>query len=132
GPLQGLAAGFAAFPTSVDFIYASATDLPFLQPGWFKLLERLIAEDDLAIPFVDGYHHPFAALYRRSAVQPAVDTLLLEGRRRILDLLDRVRTRLISADELRIVDPSLHTLRNLNSPEEYQSALAELGMPHEQ
>src|SRR3954467_14094197 len=30
GPLQGLAAGLAALPDSVELAYASATDVPFL------------------------------------------------------------------------------------------------------
>src|SRR5512135_3243033 len=38
GPLQGLATGLAALPASVELAYASATDVPFLQPA---LLERL-------------------------------------------------------------------------------------------
>ena len=33
GPLQGLAAGLAALPDAVELAYASATDVPFLQPG---------------------------------------------------------------------------------------------------
>src|SRR4051794_29573927 len=34
GPLQGIAAGLAALPDSVELAYASATDVPFLRPAW--------------------------------------------------------------------------------------------------
>src|SRR5438552_9005872 len=34
GPLQGLAAGLAALPEAVELAYATATDVPFLEPAW--------------------------------------------------------------------------------------------------
>jgi molybdopterin-guanine dinucleotide biosynthesis protein A len=70
GPLQGLAAGLAGLPDAVELAYATATDVPFLEPAWIVRLRDVIGEHDLAIPFVQGYHHPLAALYRRAAVLP--------------------------------------------------------------
>jgi molybdenum cofactor guanylyltransferase len=128
GPLQGLAAGLAALPNSVELAYASATDVPFLQPAWITRLRELIGEHDLAIPFVDDYHHPLAALYRRATVLPAVEALLADDRLRPVFLMESVRTRIVSADELRRADPGLQTLRNVNSPEDYTRALSESGL----
>jgi molybdopterin-guanine dinucleotide biosynthesis protein A len=132
GPLQGLAAGLAALPATIDLVYASATDVPFLAPAWIERLVDLIGDHDVAIPFVDGYHHSLAALYRRSIVLPAVESLLRADRRRPVFLLEMVRTRLIEADELRSADPELRTLWNLNTPEDYQEALRAVGFapPH--
>jgi len=42
-------------------------------------------------------------------------------------LYERVKTRLVTADELREVDPALATLRNINRPEDYLAALVEAG-----
>src|SRR5437660_12603272 len=50
GPLQGLAAGFGALDSSVDLAFATATDVPFLEPAWITHLVNLIGEADLAIP----------------------------------------------------------------------------------
>ncbi len=125
GPLQGLAAGLAATPDAVEFAYATATDVPFLAPAWIGRLRDLIGDHDLAIPLVDGYHHPLAALYRRATVLPAVDALLIADRLRPLFLMESVRTRVVLADELADVDPGLHTLWNLNTPEDYRAALEE-------
>jgi molybdenum cofactor guanylyltransferase len=127
GPLQGLAAGLAALPESVELAYASATDVPFLEPAWVTRLEQLIDTNDLAIPFVAGYHHPLAALYRRATVLPAIEALLAADRLRPVFLMEAVRTRVVEADELQSIDPDLRTLRNLNTPEEYRQALAEAG-----
>jgi molybdopterin-guanine dinucleotide biosynthesis protein A len=125
GPLQGLAAGLAALPNTVELAYASATDVPFLQPAWIGRLRGLIGDDDLAIPLALGYHHPLAALYRSAAVLPAIDSLLRTDRLRPVFLMESVRTRVVTADELRLADPKLQTLRNLNDPDDYRRALVE-------
>ncbi|MFI5456018.1 MAG: molybdenum cofactor guanylyltransferase [Isosphaerales bacterium] len=127
GPLQGLAAGLTALPDTVDLVYATATDVPFLEPRWITKLIELIDGYDLAIPFVGGYHHPLAALYRRSVVLPAIEGLLRADRLRPLFLVEAVKTRVVHEAELRIADPELQTLRNLNFPEDYQRALLDAG-----
>jgi molybdenum cofactor guanylyltransferase len=127
GPLQGLASGLAALPETSTLVYATSTDVPFFEPAWVNRLAELIGGDDLAIPFVDGFHHPLAALYRRATVLPAVRALLAADRLRPVFLTEAVRTRVVTRDELRTVDPELGTLRNLNSREDYLRALNEMG-----
>src|SRR5918997_927870 len=111
GPQRGLprvvrpVGEVAALPESVALAYATATDVPFLQPAWIHRLVDLMGDHDLAIPFVEGYHHPLAALYRRATVLPAIEALLAADRLRPFFLLDAVRARVIEADELRIDDP---------------------------
>jgi molybdenum cofactor guanylyltransferase len=127
GPLQGLAAGLAALPEAVELAFASATDVPFLRPAWIARLHALIDDHDLAIPFVEGYHHPLAALYRHATVLPAIEALLRGDRLRLVFLMEAVRTRVVKAEELRAADPDLWTLRNLNTHEDYLQALGEAG-----
>lgn len=127
GPLQGIASGLAALPETVEFVYATATDVPLFQPRWVLRLAELIGEDDLAIPYVDGFHHPLAALYRRATVLPAARSLLAADRLRPVFLMESLRARIVTADELRVVDPELGTLRNLNAPEDYLAALEAMG-----
>jgi molybdopterin-guanine dinucleotide biosynthesis protein A len=82
----------------------------------------------VAIPFVDGFHHPLAAVYRRATVLPAARALLAEDRPRPVFLLERLPATVVSAEELRAVDPAMGTLRNLNTPEDYDQALREAGL----
>jgi len=132
GPLQGLAAGFAVLPDDIDLVYATATDVPFLEPAWIQRLLDLIGEHDLALPQCDGYYHPLAALYRRRAALPAIESLLQAGRLRPVFLTEILRTRIVTALELQLVDPELATLRNLNTIEEYQKALRDAGFDAEE
>jgi molybdenum cofactor guanylyltransferase len=127
GPLQGLAAGLAALPDDVELAYATATDVPFLQTAWIDRLVALIGNHDLAIPRCDGFFHPLAALYRRASVLPACEALLQSGRLRPACLIEVLRARIVAGDELQCQDPELLTLRNLNTPEDYRSALAMAG-----
>lgn len=127
GPLQGLAAGFAAHPDPVELVYATATDVPFLQPLWITRLAELVGGNDLAIPFIDEYYHPLAALYRPRAVLPAMEALLNANRLRPVFLVEAVQTRIVTEAEMRTVDPELGTLRNLNHPGDYQKALRDAG-----
>ena len=100
---------------------------PLLAPGWIARLVALIGQNDLAIPRVDGHDHPLAAVYRRATVLPALDRLLGADRLRLGAIVAEVRTRLITADELRPIDPQLATLRNVNSPDDYRAALSAAG-----
>jgi molybdopterin-guanine dinucleotide biosynthesis protein A len=128
GPLQGLAAGLIALPDPVTLAYATATDVPFLAPGWIKRLVELIGDHDLAIPHIGDYFHPLAALYRKSAALPATERLLAENRLRPAFLVEAVRTRVVHEAEMKTADPALQTLRNLNFPEDYEQALRDAGL----
>jgi len=127
GPLQGLAAGLTALTDTVELVYATATDVPFLEPRWITKLVELIDGCDLAIPYVGEYFHPLAAVYRSKAVLPAIEGLLRADRLRPVFLVEAVKTRVVHEAELKDVDPELQTLRNLNFPEDYERALGDAG-----
>jgi molybdopterin-guanine dinucleotide biosynthesis protein A len=126
GPLQGLAAGLDALLGQAEAAYLSSCDVPFLQPAFVRRLLDLLGEKSVCVPHVDGYHHPLAAVYRLD-VAGAVDRLLAENRLRPFFLFEAVPTRIVEAAELAEVDPTFQTLRNLNTPEDYQAALQEVG-----
>jgi molybdopterin-guanine dinucleotide biosynthesis protein A len=132
GPLQGLAAGLAALPQSVEVAYVTATDVPFLEPRWISRLTELIEDFDIVIPHVEGYLHPLAALYRRAVVLPAVGRLLGETRLGPVSLVEMLKARVADEAEIRAVDPELGILRNLNCPEDYRAALDHAGFPHDE
>jgi molybdenum cofactor guanylyltransferase len=124
GPLQGLAAGLNALRGQVDAIYLSSCDAPFLRPAFVRRLIDLMGDAMVCVPRVGDYHHPLAALYRLD-VADAVARLLAEDRLRPFFLFSVVPTRIVEAAELADVDPTFETLRNLNTPEEYEAALRE-------
>jgi molybdenum cofactor guanylyltransferase len=124
GPLQGLLAGLNALEGRADAAYLSSCDVPFLQPAFVRRLVDLLGENAICAPRVGEYDHPLAAIYRL-AVKDSVARLLAENSLRPVFLFDAVPTRVVEARELADVDPTFHTLRNLNTMEEYEAALRE-------
>jgi molybdopterin-guanine dinucleotide biosynthesis protein A len=126
GPLQGLAAGLAALEGLADAAYLSSCDVPFLRPAFVRRLIDLLGEHAVCVPHVGDYHHPLAAVYRIE-VKQTVAQLLAQNRLRPFFLFEAVPTRIVEAAELADVDPTFATLRNLNTPENYEAALKEAG-----
>ena len=122
GPLQGLAAGLAALQGHVDAAYASSCDVPFLRPAFVRRVIELLGSEQICVPRVGAYYHPLAAVYRLD-VLATVLALLEQNCLRPVYLFDAVPTRVVQAEELEHVDPTFETLRNLNTPEEYEQAL---------
>ena len=127
GPLEGLRAGLKGLPESVDAAYVTSCDVPLLVPAFVEHMLGLLGDHDIAVMEIDGFPHPLSAVYRRDTL-PHVEALLAQDRLRPVFLFDAVRTRKVLPEEMREVDPRLATLRNLNTPEDYQQALADAGL----
>jgi molybdopterin-guanine dinucleotide biosynthesis protein A len=125
GPLGGLAAGLAALEGKADAAYLSSCDVPFLKPEFVDRVIELLAGAAVAVPRVGDYFHPLAAAYRVST-RDEVMTLLAADRLRPVFLFDAVPTRVIEPHDLADVDPDVRSLRNLNTPADYEAAIREL------
>jgi molybdopterin-guanine dinucleotide biosynthesis protein A len=126
GPLEGLAPGLEALAGRVDAAFVTGCDAPLLKPDFIRHMLDLLGRHAIAVPEVAGRLHPLAAVYRME-VAPQIEHLLSEDRLRLTDLLDRVDTCVVRAEELAAVDPALDSLRNVNDPAEYRAALALAG-----
>ena len=122
GPLAGLAAGLRTVERLADAAYASSCDVPLIKPAFVKAVIEQLSDHELAIPREQGYHHPLAAVYRTSLGERC-EALLAKGRRRPFDLVTMSNTQEIDVAELRSVDPNLDSLRNANTPDEYEALL---------
>lgn len=122
GPLQGLAAGLKALKGRVSASYLSSCDVPLLHPSFVQRVIELLGDHSICVPHVDDRYHPLAAIYRLD-VQDAVERLLADDRLRPMFLFESAPTRFVLAEELIGADPGLESLRNLNTPEDYQAAL---------
>jgi molybdenum cofactor guanylyltransferase len=127
GPLQGLAAGLKALRGQADAAYLSSCDVPFLRPAFVSRLVELLGDHAVCVPHVGDYHHPLAAVYRLDVID-AVEQLLAADRLRPFFLFEAVPTRIVRAEELAEMDPTFESLRNLNTPEEYEAALHVAGL----
>lgn len=125
GPLQGIAAGLDALRGRADAAYVSSCDVPFLQSAFVRRLIELLGDFFICVPEVGGYRHPLAAVYRIEVADVAI-RLLSENRLRMSLLFEESATRFVQAEELADTDPSFQSLRNLNTPRDYETALRKL------
>jgi molybdopterin-guanine dinucleotide biosynthesis protein A len=138
GPLQGISAGLQALLASpegsdLEAAFVSSTDAPFLEPALIGRLAALRGDDhDVAVPHTDDHFHPLAAVYARTCLAH-INALLAADRLRPFFLFERVRTvicdapTLLSDPDLATADPSLRSLENINTPDDYERALLSLG-----
>ncbi len=130
GPLQGIAVGLRAVDEAVPIAFVCSTDLPFLHPAYVHAVLTSMDDVDVALPRLDGFRQTLAAGYRTELGEQAME-LLENGGRTPGELFERVRVRELSGEDLLAnpylaqFDPDLVSVRNINTPEEYEKALAE-------
>jgi len=120
GPLAGIAAGLSAIRNERALVVAC--DMPLLRPPLARRLLELGVGFDACVPRVFGFPVPTCAVYARSVAALAHERVaagLLAPR----GLLGLVRTRFVSEDELRDVDPELESFRDCDSEEDLAAAL---------
>jgi molybdopterin-guanine dinucleotide biosynthesis protein A len=121
GPLVGMIAGLEAVAGDCEAVFVTACDVPFLTARAISGLADRLGDCDLVIPRADGKLQPLSAIYR-VGVLAAARALLSEGIRTPRTLAERVKTRILEADEVAVFDPDGGLLRNVNSPDEYEAA----------
>jgi len=117
GPLEGLRCGLQHLRDhQLEAALVIGCDYPLF--GWpiARILANRLA-DHQAICVQAGKHwSPLPMVVRTHALSAAND-LLAQGHRALHDLLKHIDCHAIMADELRTVEPDLHSLLNVNDPE---------------
>ena len=128
GPMQGLAAGLAVVADRADAAFVCSTDLPFLHPAFVRRVLGALSDGiDVVLPVARGFRQPLAAAYRTS-LAGLVGTLLDEGNRKLGMLFDHCavtrldEAQLLADPTLARDDPTLESVLNINTPEEYTAA----------
>ena len=125
GALGGLYSGLRA--STAPFNLAVACDMPFLRPALLRYLADQPRDYDVLIPrwSEPGTPRPqletLHAIYSRACL-PAIERHLDAGDLRVVSFFRDVAVRYVEEVELREVDPTLHSFRNLNTPEELAQA----------
>jgi len=121
GALGGLHAALTA--CTREWAIVAACDLPFVTADLFLSLAALRLDHEAVVPIQpDGRPQPLAALYRVDPCRQRATELIEAGRRRPLDLLEAVKTRWVSFDEVRNLEQSERFFVNINTPSDYYEA----------
>ncbi|CAM3308273.1 molybdenum cofactor guanylyltransferase [Kibdelosporangium persicum] len=130
GPMQGVAAGLAAVADRAEIAFVCSTDMPFLHPAFVRRVLRGMDDTkaDMLLPFARGFRQPLAAGYRTS-LAGLITTLIGEGDLRPGMLFKHCEVvqfddaQLLDDSALKRFDPELESVVNVNTPEDYATAL---------
>src|SRR4051812_16786669 len=96
GPLGGLHAALTA--ARGNRVLLVACDMPFLSSPFLAHLLSLANDVDIVVPQSERGYHPLCAVYSTACLAPAA-ARLADGRLKMRELLDAMRTRVVPIDE---------------------------------
>jgi molybdenum cofactor guanylyltransferase len=116
GPLGGLHAALTA--ARGDVLLLVACDMPYLTAPFAEYLLSLTGDADIVVPQSERGYHPLCAVYTRACLEPAA-AQLADRQLKMRDLVDRMRTRVVPADDIRRFGDPHRLLANVNTPADY-------------
>ena len=124
GPISGLHAGLLR--TEEDGVFLVAADLPYAEPRAALRLIALSEGCDVCVTADrQSRYEPLFAYYGK-ALLPRLEQALLRGEYKLVSLFDRVRVRVVTAEELGGLWHE-KLLLNINYPDDYEKLLSENG-----
>ncbi len=121
GPLMGLSTGLEHLSPGAN-VFVTGCDYPFVTAAIAHRLSALLEQFEAVVPRTGGHVHPLMAVYRHS-LGPAAAAVLAQGKTSLMALLEQLQVRWVDEKEWSAIDPDGRALWNLNTPQEYQSAL---------
>ena len=123
GPLAGLCAGLEyANSSQVTWIFAVATDMPFVQPALIDQLAQRRAGYQAVVPVVHGQPQPLAAFYATSALGAIQAILSGPGKRSLRAALEQLNVCYVDESELQAADPGMRSFFDLDTPQDLAAA----------
>ncbi|ADH98735.1 molybdenum cofactor guanylyltransferase [Salisediminibacterium selenitireducens] len=123
GPLAGIEVALRQSTTTWNLIVAC--DMPFVDGEIARFLCKKAKEEGAlaAVPEYNGKRHPLFACYHKDFL-PYVTEALDQGEKRMINVLDQVKTVYISEDDMKDAGWSDAHLKlafyNMNHPEDYE------------
>jgi molybdopterin-guanine dinucleotide biosynthesis protein A len=114
GPLGGIHTALVFSPH--EWLFAKATDMPFLAPELVSLMLASKEGFDVVVPMLNDRYDPLLALYSRRCLPPIAATLE-KGDRKITMFFRKVRVRELTEKEWRTADPEGISFKNVNTPQ---------------
>jgi molybdenum cofactor guanylyltransferase len=116
GPLGGLHAALTA--ARGDALFLAACDMPYLTTAFVAYLFSLTDGVDAVVPFSERGYHPLCAVYTHACLDAAA-ARLADGRLKMRELVDSVRTRTVLIDDIRRFGAPERLLANVNTPADF-------------
>jgi molybdopterin-guanine dinucleotide biosynthesis protein A len=117
GAIAGLHSALAN--STFDRTFVVACDMPSLNPDLIRLICNTPQDADAVVPVnSEGLREPLHALYAASILDEIRKSIERDDKS-ILNLLDRIRTTLVTHEEFRSIPDAERSFCNVNTPEEF-------------
>jgi molybdopterin-guanine dinucleotide biosynthesis protein A len=120
GPLGGLHT--ALEDTAADVVLVVACDMPYLSAPFLAYLAGECLEAEAFVPQTERGYHPLCAAYARTC-RSAVADQLSAGRLAVKQLLDKLRLRVVLAQDIYRFGNHHRLLANINTPADLDDVL---------
>jgi molybdopterin-guanine dinucleotide biosynthesis protein A len=121
GPMTGIVT--ALFNSSCNWIFVSACDMPFLNPGLIEYMVSKRRGCDAVVPVIHKKPEPLCALYSKRLFH-SMENALLGGRKSLRDFLNSKRVKYINSSTIKTLDPGGLSFINLNTPQDIERYLS--------
>jgi len=125
GPLGGILTSLSS--TAADWNLVVACDLPYLTAEWLRYLAARAARSKAraVLPESEAGAEPLCAVYHREAAA-TIRASILRNVLKVTSALEGLPVERVTPAEIRPFDPRGILFQNLNTPDEYERARAEL------
>lgn len=125
GPLGGILT--ALHHTDAAWNLITACDLPYLTAEWLRYLmgRAVSSRARVVLPESDSGPEPLCAVYHREAA-PVLAAEIARGERKVTRALESLSVERVLPADIRPFDPRGVLFQNLNTPEDFERARADL------
>jgi molybdopterin-guanine dinucleotide biosynthesis protein A len=121
GPLSGILSSLNVCRD--EFCFIAACDMPFINENVVELLFKKSEDHDAAIVRrEDGYLEPLHAVYKCKPMIFETKKAIMNGNKKILVPIHRMKVNYVEIEEIRKIDPYLKTFININTLEDLNSS----------
>ena len=132
GALGGLYTAVAS--ASHPIVAVVACDMPFASPKLIEGMSRILVEKEADVVIAraapraervgksDGGYEPLHAVYRRETCLPAIESAIDADQWKVIAWFPQVRVHVLTAQEIKPLDPDGLAFWNVNTPEEFIKA----------
>jgi len=127
GPLEGIRVGLKQLAKQFQHAFVTSCDVPLLRPELIGFLFEHIGDHQAVVPIENSRVFGMTAIYQTELHQ-AIEQRIANEQLRVSDLASAFATNRIDVESLKVIDPELDSLTNVNSAVDYLELLNRFGL----
>ena len=127
GPLEGIRVGLERLANQAEYAFVTSCDVPLIRAELIRFLFEQIGNYEAVIPVEGNRVYGLTAVYR-TRLHKKIGHRTANNQLRVSDLATAFKVNRIDVEGLKVVDPTLDSLTNVNSASDYLRLLKRFGL----